>query len=123
MNPKLNHVTDSNKVFQLLYEAAAEDVEARKTQLETNCNHLMGLEMSADPKIAAFGYFDAAIRANYLTLVVQERFHETKDEVSFNIYSTTVAKDNYNSETGVIGECEENEECNGVDAYWYFCKK
>ena len=107
----------------MLKEADSEDIDARKTQLKSNCNHLMGLEMSAEPKIAAFGYFNAAIRAKYLSLVVQERYHETKDELSFNIYSTTTAKENYNTETGMIGECEENGECNGMDAYWYFCKK
>ena len=107
----------------MLKEADYEDIDARNTQLKSNCNHLMGLEMSAKPKIAAFGYLNAAIRAKYLSLVVQERYHETKDELSFNIYSTTIAKENYNAETGMIGECDENEECNGMDAYWYFCKK
>ena len=123
IDPKLNEATDLNKVFEMLKEADYEDIDARNTQLKSNCNHLMGLEMSAKPKIAAFGYFNAAIRAKYLSLVVQERYHETKDELSFNIYSTTIAKENYNAETGMIGECDENEECNGMDAYWYFCKK
>ena len=114
---------DSNKVFDMLKEADSDDIDARKTQLKSNCNHLVGLEMSSNPKIAALGYFNAAIRAKFLSLVVQERYHDTKDELSFNIYSTTTAKENYNTETGMIGECEENGECNGMDAYWYFCKK
>ena len=83
----------------------------------------MGLEMSANPADAAYGYFNAAIRANYLQMIIQERFHDTKDNLAYSIYSTLQAKEHYDAKTGTIGTCGDNEECNGVDAYWYFCKK
>ena len=38
---------------------------------------------------------------------------DTKDNLSFNIYSTKKAKENYDPDTGSIGACEQNEKCNG----------
>ena len=122
-DPDIVQVVDSNKVFEKLKEAEVEDIEIKTRKLREKCNSLIGTEMSADPKDAAFGYFNAAIRANYLQMVVQERFHDTKDNLSFNIYSTKKAKENYDPDTGSIGACEQNEKCNGIGAYWYFCRK
>ena len=122
-DPDITQVADSSKVFEKLKEGDVDDIETKTRQLKERCVNLIGLEMSADPLDAAYGYFNAAIRANYLQMVVQERFHDTKDKLSFNIYSTEIARENYDLDTGIIGACEENEECNAVDAYWYFCKK
>ena len=122
-DPKMNQIKDSNKVFEKLQEADVSDIEARESQLKENCDDLMGLEMSANPADAAYGYFNAAIRANYLQMIIQERFHDTKDNLAYSIYSTLQAKEHYDAKTGTIGTCGDNEECNGVDAYWYFCKK
>jgi hypothetical protein len=122
-DPKVNKLSESSKAFENLMEEEREDIEDKINIIKHDCKHFVGMEMSAKPIVAAIGYLNAAIRSEYFQMAVQERFHETKEVLSFNFYNTKIAKENFNPETGTIGPCEGKEECNGVDAYRYFCEK
>ena len=50
---------------------------------------LVGLEMAAVPKDAAFGYLSAALKENYEFLIVEERL---VDNPTFNYYELGIAK-------------------------------
>ena len=82
--------------------------------------------MAADPKVAAYGYLAAAIRSEYLQLIVQERFFPEDpsicgEELSISYYETQEAKELFNAETGMIAPCGSNRLCNAFEGYWYFC--
>ena len=130
MDPKLNGMdkTRRNEAYAELVEYnVGEDYVKR---IKEDCKQFVGLEMQADPKRAALGYFSSAIRAGYQQMMVQEKavneHGEPKDfsnRQSFSIYDTQNAKNNYNINTGEIGPCGCNQNvCEADNSIWFFCK-
>ena len=81
------------------------------------CVKLIALQMVADSIRGAVVYFSAASRMKYGYMVVVD-----KDENIFNIYETTIARKNFDTNTEIIEPC-----CgirNHCDTYlrmWFFC--
>ena len=128
IDPKINKIDPSSSAFEHLREHDSDDIEDDIARIETKCENLVGLEMAAEPKVAAYGYLSAALRLEYLELIVQERFFPEDPricwkELSISYYKTQEAKELFNAETGMIAPCGSNRLCNAYEGYWYFCKE
>ena len=85
-----------------------------------SCHKLVGLFMAADPIKGAGAYFSAAIRMGYGKLIIFKTDRDFNRE--FNVYETEVARDHFDSNTGIIGPCcGEPERCSTWGENWYFC--
>jgi hypothetical protein len=80
------------------------------------CRKLVGLFMAALPINGAGVYFSAAIRMGYGHLIVLQYDGE------FNVYETVVAREHFDSNTGIINPCcGDPKRCSAWYADWYFC--
>ena len=117
MDPNINRIDNSNKALKKL---PTKDILNLVLQY---CTRFFGLEMSAEPKDAAFGYFSAALREGYKKIAVEERYRDgvEADPTSIYIYDTKTALEKYDPKTGRIGKCHGNPVAHAFDGYWYFC--
>ena len=87
-------------------------------RVRRNCYKIVGLAMVANPYEGAHVYFNAAINMRYGLLLMEAQ------NSSLKIYSTQVAKDNYDSDTGSILPCEDcSDVCHAWGFTWFFCAK
>ena len=114
IDPEFNNMDSKNKAkTQLLKNIDKDGYEL----LSKTCVKLVGLVMSATPVGAAHVYFSAADRMGYGKLGIAQ-------PTRLNIYETSVARKNFNAETGIIQACcEEKNECSAVWRTWYFCEE
>ena len=128
MDPKLNGMKDGHdsEAYNMLDYYKVD--EGYITNIKEDCTQFVGLDMQADPKAAAIGYFSAAIRENYEKMMVQERPQRRPENTqnkrqTFSFYVVQDAKDNYDPNTGNIGPCGCNDYvCKANNAIWFFCK-
>jgi hypothetical protein len=114
IDPELNNIYSENKAKKQLLDY--KDKEGYEL-VSTNCVKLVGLVMASTPIGAAHVYFSAAIRMGYGKLVIAQ-------PKRLNIYETSVARKNFNTETGIIQACcEEKDDCSAHWRSWYFCEE
>ena len=128
-DPTIYNPTGGNKALGWLERQGAQGEEVLDV-VRTHCkNAFVGLKFAAEPIRAGFGYLSSFIREKYDKMIVQNIQKHTRG-LLFYYYQTTVAKENFDGQTGNIGSCEcevfqqtqTNSECQSHLANWFFCK-
>ena len=113
IDPFLNRLGNLNKAERYLRNFVEQHELVTRT-----CEKLVGLAMTAWPVTGAQTYFSAGIRMKYEKLMIDQS--KKKDE--FKIYETKIARENYDTNTGIIQPCcEETEQCSALFQQWFFC--
>ena len=111
IDPDLNNMDFDNRAKMKLSRSAQ-----MQELVTASCVRLVGLSMAANPIRGANVYFSAAIRMGYGKMIVDQSKQE------FNIYETKIARENFDSNTGIIEACcSVGYSCSAFYRDWFFC--